>query len=146
MSFDKKQFRDLVTRILQEFNLYSEAAVNLLLGTAAQESYSGTYLRQISGPALGIFQMERPTFDWLKDTYKKKYPILETTIFEMLEWDLRLAILMARLRYRVVREALPDPQDLEGLGKYWKKYYNTPLGKGTVEEFLRNYARYVLLP
>jgi len=26
----------------------------------------------------------------------------------------------------------------------WKKYYNTPLGAGTVEEFIENYKKYVL--
>lgn len=47
MAFNCLQFRDLITRVLKEVALYSPAAVNLLLGTAAQESGFGTYLRQV---------------------------------------------------------------------------------------------------
>jgi len=137
---DKKQFEDLIKRILIEYDLYNKSAVNLLLGTAAQESKFGTYIRQINGPALGIFQMEKPTFDWLKNIYGSKYPIGE---FDELEYNLKLAILLARLRYRIVKEPLPDANNEEGLARYWKKYYNTPLGKGTIEQFINNYKKYV---
>lgn len=40
---------------------YSESAVNLLLMTAAHESRGGTYLKQINGPALGVYQMDQLT-------------------------------------------------------------------------------------
>lgn len=76
MSFDKNQFRSLILRVLTNVDpaLCSDAAVNLLLGTAAQESEFGKYIRQIRGPALGVFQMEPATFDWLRDKYSLKYP------------------------------------------------------------------------
>jgi len=137
---DKKQFEDLIKRILIEYDLYNKSAVNLLLGTAAQESKFGTYIRQINGPALGIFQMEKPTFDWLKNIYGSKYPIGE---FDELEYNLKQAILLARLRYRIVPKPLPDADDIEGLAKYWKEYYNTPLGKGKIEQFINNYKKYI---
>jgi hypothetical protein len=139
--FNKNQFKDLIERTLKEFDLYSEAAVNMLLGTAAQESKFATYLKQLgNGPALGIFQMERPTFDWLKNVYGNKYPIGN---FEELEFNLKQAILLCRLRYKVVPESLPAADDVEGLAAYWKKYYNTPLGKGTTAEFVNNYKNFV---
>lgn len=142
--FDKSQFRSLVTFVLKCEDLYSEAAVNLVLGTIAQESKFGTYLRQLgSGPARGICQMEQPTFNWLKGVYGRKYPKLGAALFEEVEWDLYLAILVCRLRYRVVPEPLPAADDLLGLARYWKKYYNTYLGKGTESEFIANYRRYV---
>ena len=147
MSFDKKQFRDLIERILEAWdpNLYSEAAVNLLLGTAAQESHFGTYLRQLGGgPAIGVFQMEPATFNWLRETYSKKYSFVIGRTAEEMEWDLRLAIMMARLRYWFVPEPLPHPDSIAGLAAYWKKHYNTELGTGTVNEFVTNYHKYVL--
>jgi hypothetical protein len=70
MAFDKKQFRDLIQRTLQDLGMHSESAVNLLLGTAAQESQFGTYFRQIGGgPALGVFQMEPDTEIDIWDNY-----------------------------------------------------------------------------
>lgn len=57
--------------------------------------------------------------------------------------NLAYATAMARVFYRRVKEALPAADDLDGMGRYWKKYYNTPLGRGTVEEFKANYTKYV---
>ena len=147
MSFDKNQFRSLILRVLTNVDpaLCSDAAVNLLLGTAAQESGLGEYIRQLGGgPALGVFQMEPATFDWLRDKYSLKYPAaLQGRMAEELEWDLFLSILTARLRYRVVPEALPSSSNTLALALYWKKHYNTPAGAGTVEQFEKNYALYI---
>lgn len=56
---DKRQLRNLIRRVLIGIGGYSEEAENLLMGTAAQESALGEYIRQLgNGPALGIFQME----------------------------------------------------------------------------------------
>ena len=46
--------REIVAPALRHIGMWSEAAENLLLGTAAVESRMGTYLRQIGGPALGM--------------------------------------------------------------------------------------------
>lgn len=42
--------------------------------------------------------------------------------------------LFTRLFYRLIPEAILET--IEGRAKYWKKYYNTVLGKGTVEHYL----------
>ena len=46
---------------------------------------------------------------------------------------------MARVRYMRVAESIPA--DGRGLARYWKTYYNTPLGAGTVAEFVANWNR-----
>lgn len=150
MSYNKAQFASLIKRILTEYagsfagpSLCTAAAINLLLGTAAQESHFGTYLKQIKGPAMGAFQMEPATFEWLKGRYAKTFPMFKDCEAEDMEWDLMLAIVFARLRYRVVPEALPAADDLPALASYWKKYYNTEAGAGTVDEFIVNYTRFV---
>jgi len=146
MSLDRGQFRNLIERVLRRVDpaLCSLAAVNLLLGTAAQESRFGTYLRQLRrGPARGVFQMEPGTFRWLRGRYKKKYPLIADRLFAEIEWDLRLSIIMARLRYRIVPVVLPDADDVVALARYWKQFFNTIHGAGTVEEFVGNYKKYV---
>lgn len=51
---------------------------------------------------------------------------------------------MARLHYLRVPEKLPRDSDIPALAAYWKKYYNTRLGKGTEEEFIKNFNRLIL--
>lgn len=151
MSFNKNQFRNLIDRTLGDYpELISESAVRLLLGTAAQESHFGTYLRQVGGgPAIGVFQMEPKTFIWLREHYTDpklpgtKYPEIKEREVTDLEWDLHLAILMARLRYRIVPAALPYAYDVKALATYWKEHYNTSLGAGKVEQFIDNYRKFV---
>lgn len=150
---DKKQLRDLIKRVLVALDLHSESAENLLMGTAAQESGLGEYIRQIgNGPALGIFQMEPNTFRDIVQNYLQYKPELAKLVMsvsgvnalrsEYLEYNLALSICMCRVHYLRVSEKMPD--NLTGWAKYWKEHYNTRLGKGTEEEFIRNFKNYVL--
>ena len=139
----KEHLKELIENALKEYGLYSENAVNLLLGTAAQESKFGFYLRQLGGgPARGIFQMEEPTFDWLKGKYGERYG-LEDVEFKDLVWNLKAAAVFCRLRYLVDSLPLPDLNDIQGMARYWKRVYNTHKGKGTAAEFILNYNKYV---
>ena len=131
------------------------AAVNLLLGTAAVESQMGHYIHQIKGPALGIYQMEPRThldiwnnyLSYKRGTVSKILSKLELTKrpkAERMIYDLQYATLMARFFYLRVKEQLPEEDDIGALANYWKKYYNTELGKGTPEKFVNAYYKYVL--
>ena len=145
----------IIEDCLKSIGLYSGSAVNLLLGTFAQESHMGTFLKQIGkGPALGIGQMEPKTHDdiWLHFLYYKDELaklILNTCGYtqnpgpQALLYNLRYATCMTRAHYRRVPERLPTKDDLDGLARYWKKYYNTYKGRGTVDEFKKNYHDYV---
>lgn len=150
---NKVQLKDLITRTLKGIGLYSDDAVNLLMGTAAQESALGHYLRQLgNAPARGIFQMEPYTFKCHVKYLKEYKPELADKILmftgasdflvELLEYNLAFACAMSRVHYFRVPKALPT--DMAGYAKYWKTYYNTFKGKGTEIEFISNYKRYVL--
>lgn len=155
---DKNYLRKLIRHTLEGVEgakLWSEKAEDLLMGTCAQESALGRYRRQIGGgPALGIFQMEPETFNDIKHNYlvykktlcKGVLKAMDVTslthlVPEMLECDDELAIIFCRLHYLRVTE--PIPETLEGQALYYKKYYNTYLGKATVSDYLQNYVRYV---
>lgn len=147
---DKAQLRDLISRVLESAGLYSKSAVELLMLTAAVESNLGQYIKQKGGgPALGIFQMEPTTYLDIWNNYFKygKCKNIRDMYYEHgsanIEWDLRHAILMARVHYLRVKEPLPEYTDEVALAGYWKKYYNTRLGKGTVEKAIDKYQRYV---
>lgn len=152
---DPKQLRELIEDVLKEMGLYSEAAVELLLLTAAQESHCGKYIRQLGGgPALGIFQMEPATHAdiWMnylvhrKDLASKVNYVAGATSVEdslTMRGNLIYQIAMARIHYLRVKEELPNGDYFE-MAKYWKKYWNTYKGAGTVEEAIENYRRFVI--
>lgn len=152
MSIDAMQLRELVIRpTLKHMGAWSLAAENLLMGTAAQESRLGTYLFQIpEGPAQGIYQMEPATAADIWDNYLNYRPKVADPIWMIrggmenpLIWNLAYQTAMARVHYLRVAEPLPVADDVAALAQYWKRYYNTPAGKGTEAEFIENYYRYV---
>jgi hypothetical protein len=51
------------------------------------------------------------------------------------------AAAMARLRYRRAPGRLPAAGDVAGMAAYWKRHYNTPLGRGVPAEFAARLAR-----
>jgi hypothetical protein len=152
MSFNKDQLLQKIIRPTLNFlKLGGEAAENLLLGTCAQESKMGTYLAQVKGPALGIYQIEPTTFNDIYDNYLIYHQDILTKIntfskrnLEELVSNLKYATALARIKYLRAPYALPDANDIEGLAQYWKNFYNTPKGKGTIDEFISNYKKYVL--
>lgn len=151
---NKDEWRRLMIVTLKETGLHSTDAVELIMGTFAQES-NFKYTRQLGGgPALGYGQMEPATFNDIVMKYLRHKPDLMGKIMKacgivtfepaQLLDNKKLMISMTRVHYLRRPEPLPSSQDIEAMGKYWKKWYNTPLGKGTVEEFVENYKKYCL--
>lgn len=147
MGIKVEHLRKLIQDSLPDF-LYSRDAEELLIATAAHETFLGYFLYQEGGPALGIYQMEPKTENdlWNNFIYYKLNirNILPDPIEADLEYDLKYQTIMARLLYYRVPEDIPNWKDLEGIARYWKKWWNTPKGKGTIEDFKRNYRTYVL--
>jgi len=149
-----EHFKDeVVVPTLTELSMYSEAAVQLVIGTAIQESRLH-YLKQIpSGIAKGGCQMEEATHNDIWENFIAYKPEIKTTLLgianqsmdltDQLKGNLYYAVAMCRVHYYRVSEALPEENDIEGMARYWKKYYNTPLGAGTEEEFIHNYKEYM---
>jgi len=142
---DPKQFRDLVIRpTLIEVGMHSTAAENLLLGTAIKES-GLRFLRQHgNGPALGVYQIEPATHADIWTNYLKFRPEsrIQRRPDSSLITDLAYSTVIARLVYWRRPEPMPDADDVEGLGAYWKQHYNTPLGKGTAAGWVLKFLEY----
>jgi hypothetical protein len=137
--------------------MWSESAENLLMGTAAQESHLGHYIKQVGkGPALGIYQCEPAThqdvYNYLRNNEFRlfgnalphKLRPIGLVDHNRLVYDLRYATMICRLHYYRAPKALPEADDIEGMASYWKRFYNSSLGKGKPEEFVRNYEQYVI--
>lgn len=133
--------------------MYSPKIVQLLLGTAAQESDLGFFLRQHPrGPARGVWQMEEDTVEDLQGRYLMRPRNLDLYVavegfsvqgiswYEQLTWNLRLACALARVRYWMV--PIPVPEDLRGQARYWDVHYNANQ-EDEIEEYLASYEEFV---
>ena len=58
-------------------------------------------------------------------------------------FNLRFAAAMCRVHYFRRPEPLPAAGDLPAQAAYWKQFYNTPHGRGTVQEYVKNWKRFV---
>lgn len=168
MGINKNNLENLIIRpTLQEMGekFYSENAVQLLLMTCAAETQMGTYLRQGlkylddgKARARGIYQMEPAThddvkhrFDWnsiVQDEYfislyGKQY-FMECDK-DVLIFDLKYATIMARAKYYLIPEKLPDIDDTEGMAHYYSKYwYAGKYYEDRKEKAIRAYNKYVV--
>lgn len=132
--------------------LDSLAARQLLLGTAAHESGGFRHVTQQSGgPGRSLWQIEPATANDVITRVGGRLGVgaaLNTFAWpqvgwiEQCTWNQPLACALARLKYWLVPERLPADGDIAGLARYWKQYYNTPLGSGSADDFARAFDMY----
>lgn len=152
---DVDQLRQLIIKpALIDLVMFSEDAMELLVFTCAVESNGGTYIKQIKGPALGIYQMEPATYNDIWQNYLKgrnNLLLMLLSNFEVammpnedkLIYDLRFATAMARIHYARISEKLPACTDTIGLWKYYKKYYNTDQGSAQMYTSIAKYHSFI---
>ena len=142
---------------LQEYHpqMWSPAAENLIVGTAAHESSGLKYVRQVGGgPALGVFQVEPDTATDVWESYLTvRAPKLGELIRELLwpwpdrasqlVWNSAYATAIARLVYWRRPEPLPNADDIEGLAQYWGRFYQTSNDPEKIQRFVFDYNFYV---
>jgi len=153
IKMNPEQLRELITEVLQKADLYSPSAVELLMLTAAAETRCGKYIKQINGPALGIFQMEPATHADIWKNYLRYHPELVRKIRSLsgenwsdvdlaLKGNLIYQILLARIHYLRDPKPLPPADDIEALAQYYKRVWNTYKGKATVQDAIMKYYLY----
>jgi hypothetical protein len=142
----KKQIREIIDWSLKEMGLHSEDAVDLVYKTGNAET-GYRHLKQMGGgPAIGFWQIEPATLIDIIDNYVKYRPKFEKRLkslgFSQSDMETRvmsniaLQAVFCRLKYKRDKYALPKSSDLEAQARYWKRVYNTHLGKGTITHFM----------
>jgi hypothetical protein len=142
----EKSIKKVIKLTLKHLDLDSEEARELIYKTGKAESGYKTLQQYGGGPALGFFQMEPNTALDIWNSYVMYRPKYRDKLYSLgfddgaLEYcllsNIGLQAAFCRLHYRRVPSALPKIGDAEGQAKYWKEYYNTNLGKGTIEHFM----------
>jgi len=156
---DQVQMKSLIRNVLNVLNpdYASDDAVDLVFGTGLVES-EYTYIRQINGRARGFWQIEPDTaMDNVLNFVKYRPALIKlcsratgTNVFQwenpqketwdyILETNISAGIVHCRLKYRRIKEPLPS--SLEGMAKYWKRWYNTYSGKGNKRDFINKWER-----
>ena len=142
----KKDIRKIIAWSLKEMGLYSKDAVDLVYKTGNAET-GYRHLKQMGGgPAIGFWQVEPATLIDIMDNYVKYRPELEkrlkslgfsrSSIETRVMSNIALQAVFCRLKYKRDKYALPKSNDLKGQAEYWKRVYNTHLGKGTIKHFM----------
>ena len=148
-------FDKVIVPTLEETGTYSIPACQCLTLITLHESAGLKYRRQEGGPARGLWQMERATFDWLYRAELPRRPYFQQGLrsivdrvlgdgtpitFDLLEHCDPIACAFARLR--LIDDPKPLGTTLVGQARTWKRVYNTIKGKGTVAEAIADVARY----
>ena len=151
--FDITQFReDIVTPTLNCLQIRSSEFTELLVFTCAVESAGGTYVKQVKGSALGIYQLEPNTFTDVWHNYILRKPDL-VNLFSLnlgihrmpapldVMLDLRLATAMCAMTYKF-RKANPLSKDVEALWSIYKPLYNTDKGAAEKDASIKAYRKF----
>lgn len=134
--------RAIIKKSLSWYELpRTENAIRLLCMIAAHESGDFHYIKQVKGPALGIFQMEPATYDDVVAYIKRnpeRFVMLAHDLPELAEYmafhpDFGAAI--GRVFLLRVPKPLPDSDDIDGLAKYAKDHWNTHLGAAKWQDY-----------
>ncbi len=148
-----ESLRNVIKCSLRPLNKWSPAAEELLMMISAHESGLGENLRQIGGPARGLYQMEPDTESDMWATYLSyRKGLVEQLVSATgvsgpdpnhLQYNPIYSTIIARLKLGRVPESLPAAHDVDGMAKYAKKYWNSPKGKATPEKYAADYLRLV---
>jgi hypothetical protein len=150
-----KQIRDLIDSTLKTMRMYSEDASELVFLTGLVES-KYEYIKQLgTGPARSFWQVEpftakdsienylffrKKKLDRIADAMSMdsgKVALMSMNDLDQALWtNIATGIVFCRLKYWRVPHKIPNT--VKGKAKYWKKWYNTEGGAGTVEHFLES--------
>ena len=152
------QMKGLIKRVLQKIDLYSSEAAEFIYNIGLVES-KYIYIQQISGPAVGVYQIEPWVGVDIIQNYLQYRPELMKLVASAcyLDWshftaprekdweyilttNLAAQIVFCRLHLRRIPKRLP--KTLDEPATQWKVYYNTAKGKGTPEKYCEIVQKY----
>jgi len=121
----------------------NQSAVKMLIETAGVETGKGTINDSTEFAGMGITQFDWVGFDdTLKRTRDKDKQVIldyfginvDWVKWEELRYNPLLCMIFTRLKYKLVPEAIPNSKENRAI--YWKVFFNTKAGKGTIEHYL----------
>ena len=145
---DALQMMHLIKNTLEKMGskFASHEAMMLIYRTGLVESKYKYLSQKGSDIARGFWQCEPNTAYDIIENYiiyrpqlrnkTMSYNIDSSSIVRALKTDIAAQAIMCRLKYRRDPKAIPSWENIKGQAEYWKRVYNTELGKGTIEHFI----------
>ena len=143
------EIKEIVEYALYRIDAYSDDALTLVVRTGMAESgYRALKGYGEGNPAIGFFQIEPATLNDMIDNYIKYRSHYEKNLISLgmnFQKDTIMSVMsniggqaaLCRIHYRRDKHSIPSWDDLEGQAKYWKRVYNTNLGRGITEHFIK---------
>lgn len=159
MGICAKELRQWVIKpTLKRLGIYSKAAENLLLATAAQESGLGSHLKPAGQRALGIYQIHSLSHRHIWDDHLAKHSEMASIVRGLasqhdflthphaeLATNLSYATAIAWFMYaRHANFTLPKTNDIDALAETWKRFYH-PKNNCSTADFSENFERYIMI-
>ena len=148
----KETIRKIIRKVLERLSdsgiKYSDNAEDLIFETGnAETGYK--HLEQMGGgPAVSFFQIEKNTIKDIFDNYVVYRKPLIACLYKLgfieeypnfsVMTNIAVAIAFCRIYYRRQPGSIPKKKGNRAI--YWKKYYNTEGGRGSVEHYLESNA------
>lgn len=146
----KSHLLDTALAVCSVIGKPNDNGLEMVIETCASETLLGT-LKDPTEYSAGssVAQIDCTTFKWLRSEYSKSttsdkikaaFDIdISRVQYSELEHSPLCAIIFCRLRYLIVPHKIPS--NITGRAKYWKKWYNSTAGKGTVDGYLKKCAQ-----
>ena len=142
----KKIIEEVLIKLEKLTNIKkTKEAVDLIYETGNAETGYRKLIQMGGGPAISFFQLEPATIQDIFNNYVEYRKELVEALIELgldpmdldfcVKTNIAIAICMCRFHYRRVPSAIP--KTIEQRATYWKEHYNTKLGKGTIEHYLK---------
>jgi hypothetical protein len=134
---------DYIIDVCDYIGVNTKNAKLLLMETALVETNYGLTTDLTPNSDFGIFQFTQTGLTQVKNYtstqrkagIKSRYGIdIDTLTTAKLAYAPLASTICARLYYLTISS--PIPSTLEGRATYWKKYYNSTLGAGTIEGYI----------
>lgn len=153
-TLEQERLKENIRAVLSllDFVPQSENIVLMVYETALAESFGGLHTKQIKGSAYGAYQIEMATYNclvsWLerrkiKDqvfAFYDKNSTLEKNLKNNVPFTTALCIAHY---YRYYGDDLATKaNNIFNRARMWKERYNTRLGKGTVQGYLKKVVKY----
>jgi len=154
---DCDQFREvIINATLNDLNMYTVDAAELLIFTCAAQSEGGSYLREgvCNTLRLGIYIMELKTYNDLWTNYIYKSPKIISVLShnfdvgrmpheDRLIYDLKYATAMAMLVYQRTKLPFPRHNDVDAIYEFYRTHYNSHEDEAEYMYCVNAYYRFI---
>lgn len=149
----RNQLREMMLDVCEALKGNNEdlkSTLVLMLATCYQETNFGGFKDPTPYRAgAGLMQFDKMPFEDIRDRGGRFYKVVlrnfgidvPSLTHRELEFSPLASIVMARIKYKLVPSKIPSWDDFEGQWLYYKKWYNSYLGRATKEEFLVSYNK-----